>query len=218
MDQSFETIVATNDAARGTEEQMSTCGGNENGRMAIYRFRVLLLPNPPLEFEPETEVYREIEIDGSSTLADLHEAIFDAFDRYDSHAYEFLTRDERGIATRSYVHPQLYSGEKSWQPMDDEEIDRFLDHAIPDDEPEEAKDRFRELRKHPPEEGNAAETTIDDLELDQSQTLFYEFDFGDGWEHHIDIEAIREGSLDYDSVVVEKQGAAPPQYPDRQGN
>lgn len=218
MDQSFETIVATNDAARGTEEQMSTCGENENGRMAIYRFRVLLLPNPPLEFEPETEVYREIEIDGSSTLADLHEAIFDAFDRYDSHAYEFLTRDERGIATRSYVHPQLYSGEESWQPMDDEEIDRFLDHAIPDDEPEEAKDRFRELRKHPPEEGNAAETTIDDLELNQSQTLFYEFDFGDGWEHHIDIEAIREGSLDDDSVVVEKQGAAPPQYPDREGN
>ncbi|MEY7849076.1 hypothetical protein AB7C87_07715 [Natrarchaeobius sp. A-rgal3] len=183
--------------------------------MTTYRFRVLLLPNPPLEFEPETEVYREIEIGKASTLTDLHEAIFEAFDRYDTHAYEFLTRDEHGIATRSYVHPQLYSGDESWRPMDDEEIDRFLDHAIPDDQPEEAKERFRDLRKNPPEEGNAAETTIDELDLDQSQTLFYEFDFGDGWEHHIEIEEIREGSLADAPVVVEKQGEAPPQYPDR---
>jgi len=189
--------------------------GAQRERMAIYRFRVLLLPNPPLEFEPETEVYREIEIGGSSTLADLHEAIFDAFDRYDSHAYEFLTRDGHGIATRSYVHPQLYSGDESWRPMNDDEIDRFLEHAIPDSEPEEARERFRELRKHPPEEGNAAETTIDELELDLSQTLFYEFDLGDGWEHHIEIEEIREESPDDDPTVVEKQGEAPPQYPGR---
>lgn len=183
--------------------------------MALYRFRVILLPNPPLEFEPETEVYREIEIDGSSTLADLHEEIFDAFDRYDSHAYEFLTRDEHGIATRSYVHPQFYSGEESWRPMDDDEIDRFLDHAIPEDEPVEAKELFRELRKHPPEEGNAADTTIDDLDLDLSQALFYVFDLGDGWEHHIEIEMIVDESLDGDPVVVEEQGDAPPQYPGR---
>jgi len=189
--------------------------GSQRERMTIYRFRVLLLPNPPLEFEPETEVYREIEIGGSNSLADLHEAIFDAFDRYDSHAYEFLTRDEHGIAIRSYVHPQLYSGDESWRPMDDDEIDRFLEHAIPDSEPEEARERFRKLRKHPPEEGNAAETPIDELELDLSQTLFYEFDLGDGWEHHIEIEEIREGSPDDGPIVVEKQGEAPPQYPGR---
>ncbi|MEF8863073.1 MAG: hypothetical protein V5A40_15180 [Haloarculaceae archaeon] len=182
--------------------------------MTIYRFRVWLLPNPPLEFEPETDVWRDIEVDGSHTLTDFHEAIFDAFDRWDSHAYEFLTRDEHGIATRSYTHPQLYSGDQSWPPMDDDEIDQFLERAVPDDATEEAKERFRELRKNPPEEGNAAETTIDELDLEESQTMFYEFDFGDGWEHHIELQEIRKGALDGEPVVVDEQGDAPPQYPE----
>ena len=182
--------------------------------MTIYRFQVWLFPNPPLEFEPETDVWREIEVDGSHTLAAFHEAIFDAFDRWDSHAYKFLTRDEHGIATRSYTHPQLYSGDQSWLPMDDDEIDQFLERAVPDDATEEAKERFRELRKNPPEEGNAAETTIDELDLEESRTMFYEFDFGDGWEHHIELQAIREGTLDGEPVVVDERGEAPPQYPE----
>ena len=184
--------------------------------MSVYRFRVLLLPNPPLGFEPDTEVWRAIEVEGSATLTALHEAIFDAFGRSDTHGYEFLVRDEHGIAIRSYVHPQMYNGDESWAPMNDEEIDQFLEHAIPDDEPDEAKEKFRQLRQNPPEEGNAAETTIDDLDLDPAQSLFYEFDFGDGWEHHIEIEEIREGSLDAESLVVETEGDAPPQYPGRE--
>jgi hypothetical protein len=181
--------------------------------MTIYRFRVWLLPNPPMQFEPETEVWRDIDVDGSHTLTDFHEGIFDAFDRWDSHAYEFLTRDEHGIATRSYAHPQLYSGDQSWPPMDDDEIDRFIEQAIPDDTSEEATERFRDLRKNPPEEGNAAETTIDEIDPDQSQSLFYEFDFGDGWEHHIELQEVQEESLDDEPVIVDKQGDAPPQYP-----
>mgnify|MGYP000326559910 CR=1 FL=1 len=183
--------------------------------MTIYRFRVWLLPNPPLEFEPETEVWRDIEVEGSHTLTEFHEVIFDAFERWDTHAYEFLIRDEHGIATRSYAHPQMYSGDESWPPMDDNEINRFLEQAIPEDASEEAKDRFRDLRKNPPDEGNAAETTIDDLDLDQAQTLFYEFDFGDGWEHHIEPKEIRGGSLDGKPVVVDEHGDIPAQYPGR---
>jgi hypothetical protein len=171
------------------------------------------LPNPPLEFEPETEVWRDIDVDGTHTLTALHEAIFDAFDRWDAHAYEFLTRDEHGISTRSYVSPQLYSGDQSWPSMDDDEIDRFIERAVPDDATEEATERFRDLRTNPPAEGNAAETTIDDLGLEPSQTLFYEFDLGDGWEHHIELQATREGSLDGDPVLVDEHGDAPPQYP-----
>lgn len=181
--------------------------------MTIYRFRVWLLPNPPMQFEPETEVWRDTDVDGSHTLTDFHEGIFDAFDRWDSHAYEFLTRDEHGIATRSYAHPQMYSGDQSWPPMDDE-IDRFIERAVPDAAPEGAKDQFRELRKNLPEEGNAADTTIDDLDIEASQSLFYEFDFGDGWEHHIELQEPREGSLDGDPVIVDKQGDTPPQYPE----
>ena len=102
--------------------------------------------------------------------------------------------------------------------MEDEEIDRFLEHRIPDDEPEEARERLRDVRKNPPDEGNAAETTIDEFDLEESQTLFYEFDLGDGWEHHIELQEIREESLDGAPVVVDQHGDAPSQYPDRGEN
>jgi hypothetical protein len=170
-----------------------------------------------MEFEPETEVWRDIEVDGSHTLTDLHEAIFDAFERRDTHTYEFLLRDEHGIAIRSYAQPQMYSGDQSWPPMDEAEIERFLDHAIPDDAPDEAKEKFRDLRKNPPQEQNSGETTIDDLDLNQSQSLFYEFDFGDGWEHHIEPEEIRDRSLDSDPAVVGEHGDTPLQYPGQDG-
>lgn len=110
----------------------------------------------------------------------------------------------------------MYSGDQSWEPMDDDEIDRFLEQAIPDDATEEAKERFRDLRKDPPDEGNAAETTIEDLDIEVPQSLFYEFDFGDGWEHHIELQETREGALNGDPVVVNEQGEAPPQYPERE--
>lgn len=182
--------------------------------MTTYLFRVWLTPNPPLGFEPDDEVWRDIEVDGSHTLEDFHEAIFDAFDRVDTHGYEFLTHDEDGIVTRSYVDPQLYEGEPSWPPMDDEDIERFIDESAPDDVSEEAKQRFRDLRSDPPPEGNAADTTIDELDPERLQSLFYEFDFGDSWEHLVELRATREGSLDGDPVVVDQRGAAPPQYPD----
>ena len=182
--------------------------------MTIYVFRVWLHPNPPLGFEPDDEVRRDIEIDGSHTLAEFHEAIFEAFERWDSHAYEFITRDEDGIALRSYVHPQLYEAGPSWRPMDDEEIDRFIEQAVPDDATDEAKARFRELQSNPPPEGNAAETTIDELDPDTLGALSYTFDMGDNWEHYIELQDTQEGSLDGDPVVVDEQGAAPPQYRD----
>lgn len=182
--------------------------------MTTYVFRVWLLPNPPLEFEPDQELWRDIELDGSHTLTEFHEAIFEAFERWDTHAYEFLTRDEDGITTWSYTHPQLYDGGPSWPPIDPDEIERFIDQAIPDDVSADAKDRFRDLQTDPPTEANAADTTINELDPEELGSLFYEFDFGDGWEHHIELWETRDGSLDSDPIVVDEQGTAPPQYPD----
>lgn len=70
--------------------------------------------------------------------------------------------------------------------MDDEDIERFIEHGVPDDVSDAAKDRFRDLRRNPPQEADAAATTIDELDPDQLQSLFYEFDFGDGWEHTLE--------------------------------
>lgn len=182
--------------------------------MTTYVFRVWVHPNPPLGFEPDEEVWRDIEINGSHTLADFHEAIFDAFDRWDSHAYKFITRDEDGIALRSYVHPQLYDGGLSWQPMDSDEIDRFIDRAVPDDASEAAKDRFRDLQSNPPTEGDADDTTVAEMDPKGLGTLSYTFDMGDNWEHYIELRDTREGSLDGDPTVVVGQGTAPSQYRD----
>lgn len=184
--------------------------------MTSYVFRVKLLPNPPLEYAPESRealVWRDIAIDGSATLEDFHEAIFDAFERIDTHAYEFITHDRDGIATRSYVHPQLYDGGQSWPPMTDAEVERFIEQSVPDDVGEDAKSRFRELRTDPPAEADAAGTTIESLDPESLQSLFYEFDLGDGWEHHIELQEVHEERLVGGPEVVAEHGDAPPQYP-----
>jgi hypothetical protein len=183
--------------------------------MTVYTLRVTLAPNPPM-FDPDEdeEVWCEIDVDESHTLEALHEAIFDAFDRWDAHTYEFTTYDEDGIATRSYVMPQRYSGEPSWPPMDADEIERAISQVGADDESEEAKERFRELRSNPPEEGNAGDKTLADLNPESLQWLHYLFDFGDNWEHIIEVEESREGTLDDDPQFVETHGPIPPQYPD----
>ncbi|MFB6233136.1 MAG: hypothetical protein ABEH61_02650 [Haloarculaceae archaeon] len=185
--------------------------------MTVYSLRVELGPNPPM-FDPDEddEVWCEIEVDETHTLEELHEALFDAFDRWDAHMYEFVTYDERGMATRTYAMPETYDGGPSWPAMDDEQIERAISQVGADDESEEAKERFRELRTDPPAEGNAGETTIADLDPEELGSLYYKFDFGDNWEHVITVDDSREGSLD-DPTVVETHGPVPPQYHDPAG-
>ena len=182
--------------------------------MTVYTLRVELAPTPPM-FEPDEdeEVWRDIETDETHSLEELHEAIFEAFDRWDAHMYEFMTYDEDGIATRRYVMPQTYSGEPSWPPMESEEIKQAISQVGATDASEEAKERFRDLRSVPPEEGNAADTTIADLDPEELNWLYYQFDFGDSWEHVIEITDSYERSLD-NPTVVDEQGQAPPQYRD----
>lgn len=182
--------------------------------MTIYTFRVVLRPNPPLGFEPETDVWRDIELDGSHTLADYHEAIFEAFGRWDAHGYEFTTYNEDGMATRRYVAPPFFDGGPSWPAMEGSEIERFIEQAVPDDVSEDVKQQFRDLRADPPAEANAAETTIAEVTGEGSGPLHYEFDFGDRWEHLIELRETRSGELEGGPNVVDEHGAAPSQYPD----
>jgi len=181
--------------------------------MTIYVFRVWLQPNPLLGFEPDEEVWRDIEINGSHTLAAFHEAIFDAFKRWDSHAYEFITRDKEGIALRSYVHPHLYDGGVSWPPMDD--LNRPLHRPGCAGRCRGRGQRaIQRPSEEPPTEGNAADTTVEELDPEQLGALSYTSRYGDGWEHSIDLQEAREGSLDGGPAVVNEQGEAPPQYRD----
>ncbi|MCC7483541.1 MAG: plasmid pRiA4b ORF-3 family protein [Burkholderiales bacterium] len=57
----------------------------------VYTFEIALLSGPVTrDFARKNRtISRTIEAQGGRTLADLHDAIFDAFDRYEEHLYEF---------------------------------------------------------------------------------------------------------------------------------
>lgn len=57
----------------------------------LYTLEVFIIGGPVTEkFTKKNPVIsRTIQIRGDQTLEDLHEAIFDAFDRHDSHMYQF---------------------------------------------------------------------------------------------------------------------------------
>lgn len=130
--------------------------------------------------------WRRIAIRGDQTLGDLHQAIFDAFDRYDEHLYSFYIgpgslkinpRNPRTAARQGteYSHPEL-------------ECD----------------------------EANAEETPIASLRLGIGRQFLYLFDFGDEWWHIITVEQTNAEpvtSMSYPTVIAER-GEAPPQYPE----
>jgi Plasmid pRiA4b ORF-3-like protein len=61
------------------------------GNPQLYTLDVFLVSGPITEefAKANPEVSRTIQIRGDQTLEDLHNAIFDAYDRFDAHMYEF---------------------------------------------------------------------------------------------------------------------------------
>ena len=67
----------------------ATATRKTTGQPQLYTLIVFLMDGPvPEEFEGQ-EISRTIQIRGDQTLDDLHEEIFDAYDRWDEHFYEF---------------------------------------------------------------------------------------------------------------------------------
>ncbi len=75
----------------------------------LYTLDVFIMSGPMTEsFAKQNKVIsRTIEIRGDQTLAELHRAIFDAFDREDEHMYEFQIGGEGPMdpQARRYVLP-----------------------------------------------------------------------------------------------------------------
>ncbi len=135
-------------------------------------------------------IWRKIAMRGDQTLDDLHEMIFNAFDRYDEHLYSFYfpppgTKKLAMSKVRDYAEcgsPNLCADEGP-----------FSDPDLP----------------------NAAETKLASLKLKPKQLFFYLFDFGDDWWHEITVESVdalaEKGKY---PRIVESRGKSPPQYPD----
>jgi Plasmid pRiA4b ORF-3-like protein len=80
----------------------------------VYTLDVALVGGPMTEDYDDQEIIRRIDILGRQTLHDLHEAIFDAFERWEEHLYEFNLGT--GPGDRSQIY--FYTGD--WE-ADDEE-------------------------------------------------------------------------------------------------
>lgn len=82
-----------------------------NSKNTLYTLDVILVGGPVSEtfIEKNPSVIRTIEIGGNQTLKDLHDIIFDAFNRTDQHMYEFQVggKGPNDPDARKYVFPDM---------------------------------------------------------------------------------------------------------------
>ena len=139
------------------------------------------------------KIWRKIAIREGQTLHDLHNIVFEAFDRYDEHMYSFF-----------FPHSPL----------------KFNPHKIYDSSDEYTHPyACEDGGVFSSNSRNASMTTIESLALDEGQIFYYLFDFGDDWWHEIKIEKT-DGPADNDKYprITERKGQSPEQYPDHDGD
>lgn len=131
-------------------------------------------------------IWRRIEILGNQTLDQLHETIFDAFDRYDEHLYSFYMTQPGSKGRRRFAQATEYTHPEVIEPDNIFFIKKVFD---------------------------ASKTNIQDLNLEEKNKFEYLFDFGDEWLHEITVEKILDIYPDkgYPDITV-KKGESPPQY------
>ena len=137
----------------------------------------------------EKKIWRKIAIRQGQTLHDLHQAIFDAFDRYDEHMYSFFfSRSKRKFNPRTIYD----SSEEFTHPYACEDQGVFGSDAY-----------------------NASLSRLEILNLTEKQKFYYIFDFGDEWWHEITVEKT-DGQTDEGEYprTIKKNGDSPEQYPD----
>ncbi|MFP4098866.1 MAG: plasmid pRiA4b ORF-3 family protein [Alphaproteobacteria bacterium] len=83
----------------------------------LFTLEVVITDGPMTEnfCKANKKVSRKIEMRGDQTLAELHEAIFEAFDRHDPHMFEFRLNDNKFMdpAAKLYVMPEAIN---DWEP------------------------------------------------------------------------------------------------------
>ncbi len=152
--------------------------------MKVYCIKVALFYNK--------RIYRNIEILENQSLADLHDFIFNAFDRYDEHLYSFfLTGKALKNTQKIYDFPEITHS------MNLEDLTGFT-----------KRKRY-----------NAEKTKIGELDLYEKDKFYYLFDFGDDWWHELSVLKIEDASgLKGYPKITKKVGDSPKQYPDYEDN
>lgn len=150
-------------------------------KSAAAKLRIYIIK---VSLKSEPTIWRRIAIREDQTLGELHEAIFEAFDRIEEHLYSFyvppvgVTGKKALRLAVEYTHPFCLE-----QPWDDREIN------------------------------DAEETELRALGLRQGRKIHYLFDFGDSWEHDVVFEKLNEPcESGVYPRIIERNGDSPPQY------
>jgi hypothetical protein len=134
------------------------------------------------------KIWRKIAIRQGQTLHDLHNVIFDAFDRDDEHMYSFFFP----------FSPAKFNPRKIYQSSDEyTHPDACEDQGVFDSE-----------------SNDASKTPIESLNLTERQVFYYLFDFGDEWWHEITVKKT-DGVADNGKYprIIERKEESPEQYP-----
>jgi hypothetical protein len=133
------------------------------------------------------KLYRTIEVSENCTFDDIHDAIFNAFDRYDHHLYSFfITRKDTTNIRSIYEAPEIT------HPQNVEDVLGFS------------------KRKK-----STTKTRIGDIGLNENDVFHYLFDFGDDWWHRILVQNVTQTKSKKKHIkLIESLGESPPQYPD----
>ena len=133
-------------------------------------------------------IWRRIAMRDSQILDDLHEAIFQAFDRDDEHLYSFYFPRPGRKGRAALRDAQEYT-----HPVNAADPGPFADKPVT----------------------SAKKAKLSALGLKAGRTFLYLFDFGDEWWHEITVEQTdaREDKGRYPRIL-EKRGDSPPQYSD----
>lgn len=131
-------------------------------------------------------IWRRVAIRDSQTLEKLHDAIFKAFDRFDPHMFSFYMTGGKMTRDR-HRNCTEYTHTFMLEDSWDTEQDRR----------------------------DATKTKIGELGLKPGDKFEYLFDFGDCWEHLIELESVSDPvpKTRY-PVIIERKGKSPPQYQD----
>ena len=148
--------------------------------MKLYRLRISIMGIPKL--------HRIIEVTGNCTFEDLHDKIFEAFERYDPHLYSFyLTKEDTKSKVKIWESPEITHPQNTLSDVWDEKIEKEF----------------------------ADEVKIEEANLQTKDVFFYLFDFGDDWWHRIRVQTVKEIIGNKKSIkVIKSVGEAPPQYPE----
>jgi len=155
----------------------------------LFTLEVCIISGPMTEkfMKKNKAICRTIQIRGDQTLEDLHNAIFDAFDREEEHMYEFQVGGKG---------PQDPKARK---------------YGLSEDRGGGFLGRLFGSKK----QAGTVNEAIGSLGLKDGDAFGYWFDFGDDWWHQINVMEIAEkaGSGKYPKVT-KRVGQSPPQYVD----